>query len=103
MSIIVGNEISLLADLNHENTPTLDKIDGSAPIAMGEDSLNSSTSGGDDHTDNENGAHTSSSTPQFDQSIRSGTPQAKLTNHNKTNISKQHIEITRNEIIGFLP
>ena len=69
----------MFPDLNHENTPTLDKIGGSAPIAMGEDSLNSSTSSGDDHIDSGNGADTSTSTPQFDQSIRSGTPQAKLT------------------------
>ena len=65
--------------MDHTNTHSLDKVDGNAPIAMGEDSLNSSTSGGEEQTDNENGEHTPSSTPQFDQSIRSGTPQAKLT------------------------
>ena len=33
----------------------------------------------DNHLGRKNGENTSSSTPQFDQSIRSGTPQAKLT------------------------
>ena len=56
------------------------KIGGGAPIAMGEDSLNSSTSGEDNFDANDDGGdNTSSSTPQFDPSIRSGTPQAKLT------------------------
>ena len=55
------------------------KLDRGAPIAIGEDSLNSSTSGEEHFDANDDGGNTSSSTPQFDQSIRSGTPQAKLT------------------------
>ena len=73
-------QICFLLDVNHTNSATLDKVDGNAPIAKGEDSLNSSTSGDEEQTDMvENGEETTSSTPQFDQSIRSGTPQAKLT------------------------
>ena len=69
-----------LSDVNHSNTATLTKLNGGAPIAMGEDSLNSSTSGEENFDANtDDGENTSSSTPQFDQSIRSGTPQAKLT------------------------
>ena len=54
-------------------------MDSGAPIALGEDSLNSSTSGEEHFDANGDGWNKCSSTPQFDQSIRSGTPQAKLT------------------------
>merc|ERR1719266_1037126 len=75
----ISLHLNFFTDVNHSNTTSLEKMGVGAPIAMGEDSLNSSTSGEDNYDANDDGAETSSSTPQFDQSIRSGTPQAKLT------------------------
>ena len=67
-------------DLNNSNAETLNEINGSAPIATEEDSINSSTTTEDEEVTYNGGREESaSSTPQFDQSIRSGTPQAKLT------------------------
>ena len=66
--------------MNNSNAETLNEINGSAPIATEEDSINSSTTTEDEEVTYNGGREESaSSTPQFDQSIRSGTPQAKLT------------------------
>ena len=63
-----------------ETTPvtTSSGTQGTAPMATGEDSLNSSTSTGDEEELGLREERDSSSTPQFDDSIRSGTPQAKI-------------------------
>ena len=66
-------------DLNHANAASITELGGNAPIATEEDSLNSSSTAGEEEHSNHGTENTSSSTPQLDESIRSGTPQAKLT------------------------
>ena len=71
--------------MNAEPMTDMNTTSGSAPMATEEESLNSSTTADeDDHLNNDE--ESSASTPQLDQSIRSGTPQANLLKPSASNL-----------------